>query len=97
MLLTEQLRLLHFLEQMFAELVKDQSRSLVLLHQLVVDAEVQGFKLLDKAPSQFNKYAEIVMVQAKLSGTHACLARARAQHSIQLKKQSIYLRVLIMV
>lgn len=41
----EQLRLLHFLEQMFAELVKDQSRSQVPLHLLVVDAEAQGFKL----------------------------------------------------
>jgi hypothetical protein len=62
----EQQRLLHFLEQMFAELVKDQSQSLVLLHLLVVDVVVQGFKLLDKVPSQFNKYAEIAMVQVKL-------------------------------
>jgi hypothetical protein len=82
---------------MFAELVKDQSRSLELLHLLVVDVVAQGFKLLDKGPSQFNKYAEIAMAQVKLSGTHACLARARVQHSIQLKKQSIYLKVLIMV
>lgn len=66
MLLMEQQRLLHFLEQMFAELVKDQSQSLVLLHLLVVDVVVQGFKLLDKVPSQFNKYAEIAMVQVKL-------------------------------
>ena len=62
----EQQRLLHFLEQMFAELVKDQNQSLVLLHLLVVDVVVQGFKLLDKVPSQFNKYAEIAMVQVKL-------------------------------
>ena len=62
----EQQRLLHFLEQMFAELVKNQSQSLVLLHLLVVDVVVQGFKLLDKVPSQFNKYAEIAMVQVKL-------------------------------
>ena len=66
MLSMEQQRLLHFLEQMFAELVKDQSQSLVLLHLLVVDVVVQGFKLLDKVPSQFNKYAEIAMVQVKL-------------------------------
>lgn len=41
----EQLRLLHFLEQMFAVLAKDQSRSQVPLHLLVADVEVQGFKL----------------------------------------------------
>jgi len=50
---------------MFAELVKDQSRSLELLHLLVVDVVAQGFKLLDKGPSQFNKYAEIAMAQVK--------------------------------
>jgi hypothetical protein len=50
---------------MFVELVKDQSRSLELLHLVVVDVVAQGFKLLDKGPSQFNKYAGIVMAQDK--------------------------------
>ena len=50
---------------MYVELVKDQSRSQELLHLLVVDVVAQGFKQLDKGPSQFNKYAEIAMAQVK--------------------------------
>jgi hypothetical protein len=82
---------------MFAALAKDQSQSRAPLHPLVVAVEAQGFKQLDRGRSQFNKYAGIVMGRVRLSGTPACRARGRAHHSIQLKKQSIYLRGLIMV
>lgn len=92
-----QLRLLPFLELMYAAHVRAASLSPVLLLQLVVAAEVQVSKPSDKVPSRFNKFAAIVMVQARLSEIPACLAKARVLLSIQSRKQSIFLRAWIMV
>lgn len=92
-----QLRLLPFLELMYAAHVRAASLSLVLLLQLAVAAEVQVSKPSDKAPSRFNKFAAIVMAQDRLSETPACLAKERALRSIQSRRPSIFQKVLIMV
>jgi hypothetical protein len=50
---------------MSVELAKEVNQNLELPHQLVVDVVALVSRLFDKVPSQFNKFAVIVMALDK--------------------------------